>query len=88
MSYKDRKIPAPVHVARTGVAGREQGVIVSPKNELVLIGCDGPLTPKQAATARTLIDDALIVVAEREGPQVIPSREPAPAAHPDVKVRP
>lgn len=84
----ERKIPAPAFVERTAINGREQGVIVSPKRDLVLIGCDGPMTPKQAATARTLLDEALAFVAEREGPQVIPSREPAPAAHPAVKGRP
>lgn len=80
----ERKIPAPAFVERTAVAGREQGVIVSPKHELVLIGCDGSLTPRQAATARTLLDQALAFVAEREGPQIIPSRRIA-LSHPDVK---
>lgn len=80
----ERKLPAPAFVERTGIAGREQGVIVSPKNELVLIGCDGSLTPVQAATARTLLDQALAFVAEREGPQIIPSRD-VPPRHAAVK---
>lgn len=67
----ERRVPSPQYVRRIGseITGREQGVIVSPDLCLSLIGCDGPLTPKQAAAARTLIDGALAFIAEREGPQ-------------------
>lgn len=67
----ERRIPSPAYVERVGaeIAGREMGVIVSPKLEVSLINCDGPLTPVQAAAARTLIDGALEFIAEKEDPQ-------------------
>ncbi len=86
MSQKEKRLPTPAYVERVGaeIAGREMGVIVSPKHELVLIGCDGALTPRQGATARTLLDRALAFVAEREGPQIIPARRVA-LSHPAIK---
>jgi hypothetical protein len=67
----ERRIPSPPYVQRIGaeITGREQGVIVTPRLRLQLTGCDGLMTSKQAAAARTLLDGALEFIAEQEGPQ-------------------
>lgn len=49
------------------ITGRLQRVAVSKDHAITLAGCDGALTPVQAAAARTLLDEALAFVASREG---------------------
>lgn len=49
------------------VTGRLQRVEVYDDNHVKLTGCDGLLTPVQAAAARTLLDEGLAFVAERDG---------------------
>jgi hypothetical protein len=78
MTYEDYDDYQPAHRARVAkpifyqivdakISGRQQTVAVSKDHTIALTGCDGPLTPVQAAAARTLLDDALAFVASREG---------------------
>jgi hypothetical protein len=65
----DRRAAAPLfqRTVENTVTGRTHRVTVNRQHDIELAGCDGPMTAVQAAAARTLLDEALAFIAEREG---------------------
>jgi hypothetical protein len=57
------------------ITGRLQRVEVNADGEIRLSGCDGCMTPVQAAAARTLLDEALAHVASLDGGAPYPERK-------------